>query len=187
MLFQHKLPSTRRLRPRSTPAKSELAETAKALAEREAELEQRAAALTEREQAVEARERESVVSTQAPEPAPPSDELEKVEAKLAELREAERAFVRTQHELAARSDALTEQEAALAERERKLAAKEAPPPSPDLEILEARIRRLEQGGQPAARRGGADVQRRPPRASEPRSSRQPRAGRASTLTAVPGR
>jgi hypothetical protein len=54
--------------------------------------------------------------------------------------------VRTQHELAARSDAITEQEAALAERERRLAAKEAPPASPDLEILEARIRRLEQGG-----------------------------------------
>ena len=130
--------------------------------------------LTEREQAVEARERESVVSTQAPEPAPVSDELERVEAKLAELREAEKAFVRTQHELAARSDALTEQEAALAERERKLAAKEAPPPSPDLEILEARIRRLEQSGRPPAR-GGADVQRRPPRAPGPRSPRQPRA------------
>ena len=87
-----------------------------------------------------ATERESVYQTQS------SDELEKIEAKLAELREAEKAFVRTQHELAARSDALTEQEAALAERERKLAAKEAPPPSPDLEILEARIRRLEQSG-----------------------------------------
>ena len=117
---------------------------------REAELEQRATALTEREHAVEARERESVASTQAPEAAPPPDELERIEAKLTELREAEKAFLRTQYELAARSDALTEREAALAERERKLAAKEAPPPSPDLELLEARIRRLEQGGQTRA-------------------------------------
>ncbi len=77
---------------------------------------------------------------------PQSDELERIEAKLAELREAEQAFVRTRHELAARSDALTEQEAALAERERALGAKETPPKSPDLEVLEARIRRLEQGG-----------------------------------------
>ena len=82
----------------------------------------------------------------APEPGPESDELERIEAKLAELREAEQAFVRTRHELAARSDALTEQEAALAERERALGAKEAPPKSPDLEVLEARIRRLEQSG-----------------------------------------
>ena len=129
---------------------AELAETARALAEREAELEQRATALTEREHAVEAWERESIVSTPALEAAPPPDELERIEAKLAELREAEKAFLRTQQELAARSDTLTEREAALAERERTLAAREAPPPSPDLELLEARIRRLEQGGQTRA-------------------------------------
>ena len=83
----------------------------------------------------------------SPEAAPPPDELERIEAKLTELREAEKAFLRTQYELAARSDALTEQ--ALPERERKLAAKEAPPPAPDLGF-EARIRRLEQGGQTRA-------------------------------------
>ena len=83
-----------------------------------------------------------------PQPAPASDELERIEARLAELREAEQAFVRTQHELAARSDALTEQEAVLAKRERDLAASEAAAPSPELEFLEARIRRLEQGSRP---------------------------------------
>lgn len=129
---------------------AELEQRATALTEREAELEQRATALTEREHAVEARERESIVSTPALEAAPPPDELERIEAKLTELREAEKAFLRTQQELAARSDALTEREAALAERERTLAAREAPPPSPDLELLEARIRRLEQGGQTRA-------------------------------------
>ena len=76
-----------------------------------------------------------------------SDELQRIEAKLAELQEAEQAFVRTQHELAERSDALTEREAALAERERALNTEETPARSPDLEVLEARIRRLEQGGQ----------------------------------------
>ena len=81
-----------------------------------------------------------------PEPESQPDELERIEAKLAELREAEQAFVRTRHELAERSDALTEQEAALAARERALATKETPPSSPDLEVLEARIRRLEQSG-----------------------------------------
>ena len=74
-----------------------------------------------------------------------ADELAALEAKLAELRAAEQAFARTHAELAARSDALSEQEAALAARERAVAAKESPA-TPDLEALEARIRRLEQGG-----------------------------------------
>ena len=101
-----------------------------------------------REQAVREAEQEPPAPVEAPQPAPASDELERIEARLAELREAEQAFVRTQHELAARSDALTEQEAALAKRERDLAASEAAAPSPELEFLEARIRRLEQGSRP---------------------------------------
>ena len=133
---------------------AELAESASAIAEREsalearaAELEARAAELDAREQAVREAELEpQVVPEEVPQPAPAGDELERIELKLAELREAEQAFVRTQHELAARSESLTEQEAALAKRERDLAARETPAPSPDLELLEARIRRLEQGG-----------------------------------------
>ena len=80
-----------------------------------------------------------------PEPSEASDELERIEAKLAELRTAEQAFARTHAELAQRSDALAEQEAKLAARERALATKEGPPAG-DLDALEARIRRLEQGG-----------------------------------------
>ena len=153
-----------------------------ALAEAEQELAAREAALEARAAELEAREQEHVAPTAAPEPEPEpqSDELERIEAKLAELREAEQAFVRTRHELAARSDALTEQEAALAERERALIPKETPPQSPDLEVLEARIRRLEQSGH-VRHQGGADVRRRPARPPGTRSARQPRAGRASTL------
>lgn len=135
---------------------AELAEGTSALAERQAaldaraaELDARAAELDAREQAVHEAELEPPAVPEEVvehEPAPGSDELGRIEAKLAELREAEQAFVRTQHELAARSDALAEQEAALAERERALAARETPAPSPDLELLEARISRLEQGG-----------------------------------------
>jgi len=116
------------------------------LAEQEASLAERAAALDARERELAERERESDTVSQASEPAEAAaDELAAVEAKLAELREAERAFARTHAELAARSDALAEREAAIAARERAVAAAEAPP-TPELEALEARIRRLEQGG-----------------------------------------
>ena len=84
------------------------------LDERAAELDARAAELAAREQAAEETEQAVPALAAAPDPTPAADELERIEAKLAELREAEQAFVRTQHELAARSDALTEQEAALA-------------------------------------------------------------------------
>ena len=87
-------------------------------------------------------------SAQAPEPDETNERVEleaKLDAKLAELRQAELAFARTHAELAKRSDDLAERDAALAARERALAAKE-PPASSDLEGLEARIRRLEQGG-----------------------------------------
>ena len=133
---------------------AELGESETAIAERESELDARAAELEARTADLDAREHAlhgaelepPVVPAEVPAPAPASDELERIDAKLAELREAEQAFVRTQHELTARSDSLAEQEAALAERERALAAGETPVPSPDLELLEARIRRLEQGG-----------------------------------------
>ena len=73
-----------------------------------------------------------------------TDTAERIDEKLAELRDAEQEFARTHAELAKRSDGLAEQEEALAKRERALAAKEAPPVG--LDVLEARIRRLEQGG-----------------------------------------
>lgn len=135
---------------------AELREREDALAAREGELDARERAvgkrvseLDERERELE-RERESVVSTQTPDGPVPVDGLAEVEAKLAELRLAEQAFVRTHHELAARSDAIAEQEAALAKRERALALKELPAGAPEIAALDARIRRLEQGGRPRA-------------------------------------
>lgn len=116
----------------------ELDQRETALAEREEVLTSRSAALDEREAALEAGNDKVKV------PADATAELERIEEKLAELRDAEQAFARTHAELAKRSDALAEQEEALAKRERALAAKEAPPVG--LDVLEARIRRLEQGG-----------------------------------------
>lgn len=125
---------------------SSLADRATTLDEREQELAARAAGLDSREQELEARERERGVPTQTLPPAPDSEDEDRIEERLTELREAEKAFARTQHELAARSEALSEQEAELATRERALAARETPEAKPDIEALEARIRRLEQGG-----------------------------------------
>jgi chromosome segregation ATPase len=81
-----------------------------------------------------------------PEPKPDPAELAQLEAKLAELQDAQAAFARTQHELAARSDALSEREAEVANRERALEERADPKSTMDIEDLEARIRRLEQGG-----------------------------------------
>jgi hypothetical protein len=49
-------------------------------------------------------------------------EVDQVELRIAELREAERQFLRTREELAARSEALAGRERLVAERERQLAA-----------------------------------------------------------------
>jgi chromosome segregation ATPase len=117
------------------------------------QLEAREAAVSERELAVVTRESEleaqGAASSEAPaaaqpEPAqePSPDELARMEAKLAELHEAEQQFARTHAELAARSDALAEREAAVALREQSVSSRE-PPPAPGLDELEARIRRLE--------------------------------------------
>ena len=104
---------------------------------------------------------------------------------LAELHEAELAFARTRAELAARSDALTEQEAVLAARERAFGAT-VTPAAAELEALEARIRRLERDGRPrkttplnfsAGLRALAGAW----------PARRPRAGRASTLKSRVGR
>ena len=62
--------------------------------------------------------------------------------------------MKTHSELTARSDAITERESELAARDRVLAEQEAPPPA--LDELEARIRRLEQGG--ATGRTGSSTQ-----------------------------
>jgi len=131
------------------------------LVARAKELETRESALAEREQVATARTAELDAYAEELEaralPADPkravpaaanttiSDELARLEEKLEEVRAAEGAFARTHAELATRSDALAEREASLAARERAATAKEAPA-GEELAILEARIRRLEQGG-----------------------------------------
>ncbi len=74
----------------------------------------------------------------------------RIEARLAELREAERVFLRTQEELAARSEALAARERLVAERERELDELEhhagRGPTRSELADLESRLRRLESRG-----------------------------------------
>lgn len=103
---------------------------------REGELVSLAAALEERERAA------------AAEAAPPSGEVElaRIEARLAELKEAERLFLRTRDELAVRSEAVTARERLVAQRERELDEREdlAASSPQHLSELEARLKRLEQ-------------------------------------------
>ena len=80
-------------------------------------------------------------------PVPSSDEqrLAEVEARLAALQEAEKAFIRTQQELSARSDAVTQRERMVSQREKELDDREdVADASPEVAELEARLRRLEQ-------------------------------------------
>ena len=104
---------------------------------------ERELAVVTRESELEAPEAAAVLPAAAePTPEPSPDELARIEAKLAELHEAEKQFARTHAELAARSDALAEREAGLALREQSLSSRETSP-APELGELEARIRRLE--------------------------------------------
>jgi len=110
---------------------------------REAELARRAAELAERERALGARE--------ALPPLTPGQEQEaRINARLAELKEAERAFLRTQEELAARSEAVAARERLVADREREVDEKEdragLGPTRSELSELESRLRRLESSG-----------------------------------------
>jgi predicted mannosyl-3-phosphoglycerate phosphatase (HAD superfamily) len=79
-----------------------------------------------------------------------SEELSRIEVRLAELREAERVFMRTQEELAARSEALSARERLVAERERDLDELERHaglgPTRSELSELESRLQRLEARG-----------------------------------------
>ena len=111
----------------------ELTEREAALAERETELDERFAELERRDAELRAQD--------------PAEREARIDARLAELREAELQFVKTQAELAARSDSLAEHEQELAARERALGGTNggAPQPSPvDIEAIEERLLRLEQ-------------------------------------------
>ena len=132
-----------------------LAERESLFAARERELEARAA--RERE-LLEERERERELELRAEQvaaPSPPRDpgpepgaaRLAQIEARLAELHDAEKLFLRTRDELAARSEAVAARERLVAQKERELDDREdekgqwAPQ---ELTEMEARLRRLEQ-------------------------------------------
>ncbi len=86
-----------------------------------------------------------------PPPDPDAERLAQIEARLAELRDAEKLFLRTRDELAARSEAVAARERLVAQRERELDDREDGKgewASPELTEMEARLRRLEQQQQP---------------------------------------
>ena len=82
-------------------------------------------------------------------PAPEQDaeRLAQIEARLAELRDAEKLFLRTRDELAERSEAVAARERLVAQKERELDDREdgvGQWAGPELTEMEARLRRLEQ-------------------------------------------
>jgi RND superfamily putative drug exporter len=127
------------LRQQLDAREAAVGERERAVVTRESDLEAREAALVEQPAQPEP---EPEPAPAPPSPEPSADELAQIEARLAELRDAENQFARTHAELAARSDSLSEREAAVALREQAVAAREAPR-TPELEELESRIRRLE--------------------------------------------
>ena len=155
-----------------TPAAEDDEDTReRAVAEREAQA-------REQEQAFERRAQELAAAAQAQQPAleharpapPPgsarvdedAERLTRIEARLEELREAEKLFLRTRDELAARSEAVAARERLVAQKERELDEREDAGPwaTAELSEVEARLRRLEQqqtqlpAGQTAGFSGG---------------------------------
>lgn len=135
--------------------KRELADRVQAIRDRERELEDALSLAPPRPAAVALRD-DAVAQTTAQEPRlrelPTEDpaERERIEQRLADLREAERLFLRTQAELTTRSEAIAARERILATRERELGADDSRDHT-ELAELEARLRRLERSGgtQPA--------------------------------------
>jgi DNA repair exonuclease SbcCD ATPase subunit len=120
------LPALRR--PQHVATEQQLAALASALDRREQELAEREAAVSKRENA----------------PRDPDEErLARIEARLAELREAEKLFLRTQQELAERSEALAARERLVADVEREAGVHRDAWGEAELAELERRLRRLE--------------------------------------------
>jgi hypothetical protein len=83
---------------------------------------------------------------------PDAERLAQIEARLAELRDAEKLFLRTRDELAARSEAVAARERLVSQKERELDDREdgvGQWASPGLTEMEARLRRLEQQQDPS--------------------------------------
>ena len=138
---ERELPSGSRRSPRGSRSSPE---RESALEQRSAEARCRArrarAGLTAREAAPCRRRRRSRVE-------PGAERLAQIEARLEELRDAEKLFLRTRDELAARSEAVAARERLVAQKERELDEQEdvaAQWGASELTEMEARLRRLEQ-------------------------------------------
>jgi hypothetical protein len=109
-----------------------------------------ASTIAQRERAVAAREEMLARREQELPPAPgdATSERQLIERRLAELREAEKLFLRTQSELASRSETVAARERLLASRERASGDGDRSDRS-ELVELEARLRRLERSGAPS--------------------------------------
>ena len=116
------------LRPPTPQVDQQFAARAAALDRRAHELAAREAAVAKREE--EARD-------------PDGERLARIEARLAELREAEKLFLRTQQELAERSEALAARERLVADVEREAGVHREAWGEAELAELERRLRRLE--------------------------------------------
>ena len=79
---------------------------------------------------------------------PDADRLAQIEARLAELRDAEKLFLRTRDELSARSEAVAARERLVSQKERELDEREDSAderaPTPAISGMEERLRKLEQ-------------------------------------------
>jgi hypothetical protein len=131
---------------RTRQAEQDLAAEREQLAARERELEERQAGAQTMVG--------MLVPVPEPAPAPPPDaeRLAQIEARLAELRDAEKMFLRTRDELAARSEAVAARERLVSQKERELDDREdgvGQWASPELTEMEARLRRLEQQQDPS--------------------------------------
>ncbi|MCY7304217.1 MAG: hypothetical protein LH654_14540 [Thermoleophilia bacterium] len=119
------------------------------LADRERAFAEREAALAARAGELEAeRARAAEVVAAAPAADPGEARLAQIESRLAELRDAEKLFLRTRNELAARSEAVAARERLVSQRERELDEREDAEvdrsATPGFTEMEARLRRLEQ-------------------------------------------
>ena len=132
-------------------AEADTGEDALEAERRERHLLEREQALAVGEQALAAREQElerlAEQIASAPRGDPDVARLAQIEARLAELREAEKLFLRTREELAPRSEAVAARERLVAQRERELDEREDGKgqwAGRELSEMEARLRRLEQ-------------------------------------------
>jgi DNA repair exonuclease SbcCD ATPase subunit len=131
--------------------KQELAARLQAIREREHQLELALARAPAPPVAVLPSVDETGVVPSVPERTPTADdtaERRRIERRLAELREAERLFLVTQAELAARSEAVAAREKALERKERSLGAGDRSGQA-EVAALEERLRQLERTTAPA--------------------------------------